>query len=33
MRRMTDLTSERFSVDYKFDPLQLRVYLNQLPMY
>ena len=28
MRRMTDLTSERFSVDYKFDPLQLRVYLK-----
>ena len=28
MRRMTDLTFERFSVDHKFDPLQLRVYLK-----
>ena len=24
MGRMTDLTFERFSVDHKFDPLQLR---------
>ena len=29
MRRMTDLTFERFSVDHKFDPLQLRQAIKQ----
>ena len=29
MRRMTDLTSERFSVDHKYDPLQLRQAIKQ----
>ena len=29
MRRMTDLTSERFSVDYKFGPLQLGQAIKQ----
>ena len=29
MRRMTDLTFERFSVDHKYDPLQLRQAIKQ----
>lgn len=29
MRHMTDLTFERFSVDHKFDPLQLRQAIKQ----
>ena len=29
MGRMTDLTFERFSVDHKFDPLQLRQAIKQ----
>lgn len=29
MRRMTDLTFERFPVDHKFDPLQLGQAIKQ----